>query len=120
MVMAGEGFGIEEGAAELGRDAESVEEVGGDDGAGDEFGRTAAGEVEGGGAEDGYGFKGVRLLAPFDELADVEWEVGDAGEEFRGGLGDGDEAGGVAVGEGAEEDAIDDGEDGGVGADAEG
>ena len=111
-------FGGLKAAAERHTDAEEREEIGGDGGAVQSARLACAGEDEVGvGIERGHLVEGGALRAPV-----VEVRGGDGEELAKGGMSfpEGEEAAGMGVGKRLEEDAVDDSEDGGIGADAEG
>jgi hypothetical protein len=119
--VAGGGFFGEEVAADRGLDAEYVEEIGESSDAADEAG-VIAGEADSGGTllEEGEVLEDAGLSAPLIEVAGIGSGVGEEFFEEADFLPDDDETAAVAVGEGLEEDAIDDAEEGGGGSNAEG
>ena len=116
MAAVGKVFLLGEGAAELNGSTEEFEVVVGDVDAVDLFG-DGAGEVEAGSAEvvGGDILKDAGLLLPVVEFGDG------GGRSVTAGLGDEelDQTIGLGIGEGFEEDGVDDGEDGRVDAYAE-
>jgi hypothetical protein len=118
-VVAVGGFDGEKGAAEDGMNAEHVEEVGFDIEAADDF-RVVSGRGEAVGVvlDEGDTGEGFGIALPVEEMRGV------VGQRAGGQLGhvfaQHDEAVGTGEGEGLEQDRVDDREDGGDGADAEG
>jgi len=108
--------GVIEEAADNGMDAEGFEEFGGDHVAGDAFGSLAGTEeVVVFVAVHGERGEGLVVALPVEEVGVVDGSARDTGY----GVVDGDELAGFWVGERVEEDTVNDGEEGGVGTDAE-
>ena len=120
--VAFDGLFGEEVAALCGLDAEDVEQVGLGGDFADETGVVAAAEADAGGAllEEGEVGEGGGLSSPEIFVAGIGAGVGEELFEEADTLPDDDEAAAVAVGEGLEEDAVDDAEESGGGSDAEG
>src|SRR5262249_20519715 len=82
----------------------------------DSFGLAASREIEAHSRDQRHGGERSALGAPIDEI-----QIGHADRADGGmGFGDDDEAIGIGVWQGAQQDGVNDGEDGGVGADSEG
>ena len=104
-----------EGAAEDGLDTQGGEECRGDHEAVKPLGLDASGEVVVLVAIDGHGGEGFAGAFPVEEVG-----IADGGAIHAGVLlVDGDELAGLCVGQWIEEHAVDDGEERGIGADAE-
>ena len=117
-VTAAEGcVGIGEIAAEDGRDSQCAQEARGDELRFQLLRLAVAGDGELASGGGGDAIEDGGLVAPPGVL-----EVRDAPAKdgIGRGVGGGDEAGGIAIGERAEEDGVDDAEDGRVGADSQG
>src|SRR5437868_2376358 len=121
LLVALGGFFRQEVAAEDGLDAQDIEEVGKGADASNEMG-VIVGKADSGGTllEDAEVVEGSGSLAPEVEVAWIGSGIGEEFLEEADALPDDDEAAAVAVGEGLEEDAIDDAEEGGGGSNAEG
>ncbi|MEI9980397.1 MAG: hypothetical protein WDN23_15605 [Edaphobacter sp.] len=111
----------EEVAAEGGLDAEDVEEVGLTDDSADVMRMVIGTKAYSGGAlpEEGHIGEGGGLATPDVLVACVGSGVGEEFVEEANLLPDDDEVAAVAVGEGLEEDGVDDGEESGGGSDAQ-
>ena len=120
LLVAFDGLFGQEIPALRGLDAEDVEQVGLGDDSADEAGVIGA-EADAGCAllKEGEIGEGGRLFAPEVGVAGIGSGVGEEFFEEAYAFPDDDEAPAVAVGEGLEEDAVDDAEEGGGGSDAE-
>jgi hypothetical protein len=108
--------GLIEKAADDGMDAEDFEEFVGDHVAGEAFGDFAAAEeVVVLVAVHGERGEGLVVALPVEKVGVVDGSAFDAGDRVV----EGDELAGLWVGERIEENAVDNGEEGGVGANAE-
>ena len=117
VVFTGLVFAGGPGAPDLGRDAEEVEEIGGGGEGERMLGAAFGGEVDVvGPIEEGHVLEGGVLGLPIEEVGAGEGVF--AGRGF--GFVEADELLRMAVGEGPEEDCVDDAEDGGIGADSDG
>ena len=102
-------------AAENRVDANECEKIRRDSVAADIFGLGDTGKIEADVVDDGHGGEGTALLAPIEKIGIGNGNVADLFVGFA----HEDELRGVFERQRAEEDGVDDAEDGGIGADAE-